>query len=66
MNYYEKRMLEIGEMVSTPVKREALISLSSTDKLALLCELTDSKDFVDLLEFIKSAYENSDFCNSYR
>lgn len=66
MDYYEKRMLEIGEMVSTPVKREALISLSSTDKLALLYELTDSKDFVDLLEFIKSAYENSDFCNSYR
>ena len=66
MNYYEKRMLEIGEMTNAPIKREGLNNLSDIEKLTMLYEITDSKDFVDLLEFIKSAYEDSDFCNSYR
>lgn len=66
MDYYEKRMLEIGEMTNAPIKREGLNNLSDIEKLTMLYEITDSKDFVDLLEFIKSAYEDSDFCNSYR
>ena len=66
MDYYEKRMQEIGEMTNTPIKRESLTNLSDSEKLAMLCELTDSKDFIELLEFIKSSYEDSDYCNSYR
>ena len=66
MDYYEKRYLQIGEMTNTPVKRENLNNLSDNEKLAMLYDLTDSKDFIDLLEFIQSAYDDADYCNSYR
>ena len=66
MDYYEKRMLEIGEMTSTPIKREGLNGLSNSEKITMLYELTDSKDFICLLEFIKSSYDDADYCNSYR
>ena len=66
MDYYEKRMLEIGEMTNTPIKREGLNGLSNSEKLTMLYELTESKDFIDLLEFIESGYDAVDYCNSYR
>lgn len=66
MDYYEKRILEISEMTNTPIKREGLNNLTDSEKLAMLYELTDSKDFIELLEFIQSSYNDTDYCNSYR
>lgn len=66
MDYYEKRVIEISEMTNTPIKREGLNNLTDSEKLAVLYELTDSKDFIELLEFIQSSYNDADYCNSYR
>lgn len=59
MDYYEKRVIEISEMTNTPIKREGLNNLTDSEKLAVLYNLADSKDFIDLLEFIQSSYNDA-------
>lgn len=66
MSYYEKQSLQISEMTSTPSKREKLNSLTDSEKLKIVYEMTDSKDIIELLDFIGGAYEDAGWCNSYR
>lgn len=62
MDKYQK----IYNMVKTPEKREDLLNLSEKDKIDLIFELTDSENFIDVLEYIKHAEEDANWCNSYR
>ena len=57
---------KIVDMIKTPSKREDLLNLSDKDKIDLIFELTDSKNFIDVLEYIKQAEEDSEYCQSYR
>ena len=57
---------KIVDMVKTPEKREGLLNLSEKDKIDLIFELTDSENFIDVLEYIKQAEEDANWCNSYR
>ena len=57
---------KIVDMVKTPEKREGLLNLSNKDKIDLIFELTDSENFIDVLEYIKQAEEDANWCNSYR
>ena len=66
MSYFEKRSLQISEMTSTPSKREDLNKLVDSEKLKILYEMTDTKNIIELLDFIKCAHEDADWCNSYR
>lgn len=56
----------IVEMTRTPQQRIDLENLTDKEKLALVLELTDSKTFVGVLEFIQQAEEDADYCQSYR
>ena len=62
MNTWQK----IVEMTRTPSQRENLNSLADKDKMALILELTDSKNFIDVLEYVTQAEEDAEWCNSYR
>lgn len=53
-------------MTSTPQKREALNALSDKEKLDLIYKLTDSKNIVDLLDFVDQSFDDADWCQSYR
>lgn len=66
MSYFEKKSLQISEMTSTPSKRDKLNSLSDGEKLKILYEMTETKNIIELLDFIKYAHEDADWCNSYR
>ena len=57
---------KIVDMVKTPSQREGLLNLSEKDKIDLIFELTDSENFIDVLEYIKQAEEDANWCNSYR
>ena len=57
---------KIVGMTETPLQRESLNALSDTDKLKLILELTDSKSFIDVLEYIQQAEEDREYCQSYR
>ena len=57
---------KIADMVKTPDKREGLLKLSDKDKIDLIFELTDSENFIGVLEYIKQAEEDANWCNSYR
>ena len=57
---------KIVSITSTPLQRESLNALSDTDKLKLILELTDSKSFIDVLEYIQQAEEGREYCQSYR
>ena len=57
---------KIVDMIKTPSKREDLLNLSDKDKIDLIFELTDSKNFIDVLEYLKQAEEDANWCNSYR
>ena len=57
---------KIVDMTKTPLQRESLNALSDTDKLRLILELTDSKSFIDALEYIQQAEEDRKYCQSYR
>ena len=57
---------KIVSITSTPLQRESLNALSDTDKLKLILELTDSKSFIDVLEYIQQAEEDGKYCQSYR
>lgn len=57
---------KIVDMTKTPLQRESLNALSDTDKLKLILELTDSKSFIDVLEYIQQAEEDREYCQSYR
>ena len=57
---------KIVEMTRTPLQRENLNSLSDKDKMALILELSDSKNFIDVLDYINQAEEDSEWCQSYR
>lgn len=56
----------IREMTNTPDKREALENLTDSEKLEIIKQLTDSKSFVEILYFIESANEDSEWCQLYR
>lgn len=56
----------IYEMTNTPDKREALENLTDNEKLDIIKQLTDSKSFVEILYYIESADEDSQWCQSYR
>ena len=56
----------IHEMTSTPDKREALENLTDSEKLDIIIQLTDSGSFVEILYYIESAQEDSQWCQSYR
>lgn len=66
MSYYENKYLEISKLTTLKESRDKVNSLSDNEKLKMLLELTDSKDFAELLGFIQSAYDDADFCQSYR
>lgn len=66
MSYFEKKSLQISEMTSTPSKREKLENLTDNEKLKILYEMTDTKNIIELLDFINNAHEDADWCNSYR
>lgn len=53
-------------MTNTPCKRNNLENLSAEDKLQLILKLSESDNFVDLLYFIEQAYDDANWCNSYR
>ena len=53
-------------MTITPCKRNELEKLSDKDKLQIILELSESDNFVDLLYFIEQAYDDANWCNSYR
>ena len=57
---------KIVDMMKTPEKREGLLNLSNKDKIDLIFELTDSENFIDVLEYIKQAEEDANWCYSYR
>ena len=57
---------KIYDMTRTPDKRNKLENLSSFDKLKIILELSESDNFIDLLYFIESAHNDSDWCRSYR
>lgn len=56
----------INSLISTPKKREVLLNKSDSEKLQLVMELTDSKNIIDLLDFIDGANEDKRYCDSYR
>ena len=56
----------IYEMTSTPEKRESLEKLTDAEKLEVIKQLTDSRNFVEILEYIKSAQDDANWCRSYR
>ena len=56
----------IYEMISTPAKRLELESLSDENKLDLVMKLTESSNFIELLEYVKYSSDDAKFCNSYR
>ena len=56
---------KIVDMVKTPEKREGLLNLSDKDKIDLIFELTDSENFICVLEYIKQAEEDVNWCYSY-
>lgn len=66
MSYFEKKSLQISEMTSTPSKREKLDNLTDNEKLKILYEMTDTRNIIQLLDFIKYAHNDADWCNSYR
>lgn len=66
MSYYEKQSLQISKMTDTPQKREYLNALKDSEKLKILHELTDTREIVEILDFIKYAYDDAAWCNSYR
>ena len=66
MSYFEKQSLQISEMTSTPSKREELNNLVDSEKLKILYEMTDTENIVELLDFVKYAHEDANWCNSYR
>lgn len=66
MSYFEKKSLQISEMTSTPSKREKLENLTDNEKLKILYEMKETKNIIDLLDFIKYAHEDAAWCNSYR
>lgn len=57
---------KIVDMLKTPPQREYLLNLSDKDKIDLIFELMDSENFIDVLEYIKQAEENANWCDSYR
>ena len=57
---------KIVDMTKTPLQRESLNALSDSDKLKLILELTDSKSFIGVLEYIQYAEEDRKYCQSYR
>ena len=57
---------KIVNMTKTPLQRESLNTLSDSDKLKLILELTNSKSFIDVLEYIQYAEEDRKYCQSYR
>lgn len=66
MSYYEKPSLQISKMTDTPQKREELNALKDSEKLRILHEMTDTNNIVEILDFIKYAYDDAAWCNSYR
>ena len=56
----------IYEMISTPTKRLELEGLSDENKLDLVMKLTESSNFIELLEYIKQSFDDAEWCNSYR
>ena len=66
MSYYEKHSLQISKMTDTPQKRAELNALPDSEKLKILHEMTDTSNIVELLDFIQYAYNDADWCNSYR
>lgn len=56
----------ICEMTSTPDKREYLENLVDEEKLEVIKQLTDSRNFVEILYYIKSAQDDASWCASYR
>lgn len=57
---------KIVNMTETPAQRESLNALSDTDKIQLILELTDSKKFTKVLDYIQYAEEDRKYCQSYR
>ena len=66
MSYYFEQSVAIGKLTSTPEKREYLNDLQTSEKLELLYKMTDSKNIVEVLDFIRCAYNDADYCSSYR
>ena len=56
----------IYEMTGTPDKREFLEKLTDEEKLEVIKQLTDSQNFVEILEYIKYAQDDAEWCRSYR
>ena len=57
---------KIVDMTKTPSQREDLLNLSDKDKIDLISDLTDSENFIAVLEYIQQAEEDSEYCQSYR
>ena len=57
---------KIYDMTRTQDERNKLENLSNEDKLKIILELSESDNFIDLLYFIESAYNDSEWCRSYR
>lgn len=56
----------IYEMTNTPDKRESLENLTDSEKLEIIKRLTESVSFIEVLSYIESAEEDSQWCQSYR
>ena len=56
----------IYEMINTPTKRSELEGLSDENKLDLVMKLTESSNFIELLEYIEQSFDNEKWCNLYR
>ena len=56
----------IYEMISTPTKRSQLECLSDENKLDLVMKLTESSNFIELLEYIEQSFDDAKWCNLYR
>ena len=53
-------------MISTPTQRSELEGLSNENKLDLVMKLTESSNFIELLEYIEQAFDDAEWCKSYR
>ena len=56
----------IYEMISTPTQRSELECLSDENKLDLVMKLTESSNFIELLEYIEQSFADEKWCNLYR
>ena len=56
----------IYKMIDTPTKRSDLEGLSDENKLDLVMKLTESSNFIELLEYIEQSFDDAEWCNLYR